>query len=81
MATITGVSAGVGWLLTVRLDNGGAVTVNFKGKLRTLRFSLLRDRTVFAAVRTDGKAVYWPDGLSVDLDELLDLCRGSGGAR
>jgi hypothetical protein len=75
MATIIGVDAGGGRLLTVRLDNGSAVTVDLEGKLRTARFSLLRDEAVFAAAATDGKAVYWPNGLSVDLDEILELAK------
>ncbi|HWQ62384.1 MAG TPA: DUF2442 domain-containing protein [Negativicutes bacterium] len=75
MARITEVIPGDGWLLTVRLDNGGAVTVDLKKKLRTLRFSMLRDREVFTAANTDGNTVYWPEGLTVDLDELLELAK------
>lgn len=75
MATITGVAAGAGRLLTVRLDNGCAITVDLKDKLRTARFSLVRDGAVFAAAATDVKTVFWPGGLSVDLDEILDLAK------
>lgn len=73
MAKITGVTAGDGYLLTVRLDNNSTVTVDLKKKLFTARFSDLRDRRVFAAARTDGKAVHWPGGLSLAVGELMEI--------
>lgn len=73
MAKITGVTAGDDYLLTVRLDNGSALTVDLKKKLLTVRFSDLRDKQVFTAARTDGKVIYWPGGLSLTIGELVEL--------
>jgi tRNA U38,U39,U40 pseudouridine synthase TruA len=73
MAKIAAVAAGDDYLLTVRLENGSTVTVDLKKKLFTARFSELRDRQVFAAARTDGKAVHWPGGLSLAVSELLEI--------
>ncbi|HWQ62680.1 MAG TPA: DUF2442 domain-containing protein [Negativicutes bacterium] len=73
MGKITAVIPGDGYRLTVRLDNNSAVTVDLNRKLFTVRFAELRDEAVFRAAATDGQSVCWPGGLSVDLDELLEL--------
>lgn len=73
MARIAEVTAGDDYLLTVRLDDGGTVTVDLKRKLFAARFSELRDRQVFAAARSDGKAVHWPGGLSLAVGELMEM--------
>lgn len=72
MAKITSVIPGEDYLLTVRLDNNHSVTLDMGKKLLTLRFSELRDTAVFRAAKTDGKAVYWPGGFSLDLDEIME---------
>jgi len=73
MAKITEVTAGDDYLLTVHLDNNSTVTLDMKKKLFTARFSDLRDRRIFVAARTDGKAVHWPGGLSLAVGELLEI--------
>jgi Protein of unknown function (DUF2442). len=73
MTKITSVSVGDDYLLTVRLNNNRTVTVDLKQKLHTVRFSELKDKELFRAVRTDGKAVYWPGGTSLAISELLEL--------
>lgn len=61
------------YLLIVRLDNGHSVTVNMKQKLRTARFSDLMDKQLFAAAETDGKAVHWPGGPSLAVNEIMEI--------
>ena len=73
MVNIKGFICGIGYLLSVCLDTNHSVTVDLGKKLHTARFSEIRDRTVFCAARTDGKMVYWPDGLSITVDEILEL--------
>jgi len=73
MAKITQVTPGAGYVLTVRLDNNSVVSIDLKKKLRTVRFSELRDKEVFKGAKTDGKMVYWPGGLSIDVDEILEI--------
>jgi hypothetical protein len=65
------------FMLTVSLGNGRTVTVDLRQKLHTVRFGELRDRQVFAAARTDGKAVYWPGGLAIAIGEIMELA-GTG---
>ncbi len=72
MAKITSVIPGEDYLLTVRLDNNNSVTLDMGKKLLTIRFSELRDKAVFRAAKTDGKAVYWPGGFSLDLGEIME---------
>lgn len=73
MGKITAVVPGDGHRLTVRLDNGSAVTVDLRKKLFTVRFAELRDEAAFRAAATDGKSVCWPGGLSVDLGEIMEI--------
>jgi Protein of unknown function (DUF2442). len=75
MGKITAVIPGDDYFLTVRLDNNSAVTIDLKKKLFTVRFAELRDKAAFRAAQTDGKAVYWPGGLAVDLDEIMEIAK------
>jgi hypothetical protein len=73
MGKITAVIPDDDYCLTIRLDNNNAVTIGLKKKLFTVRFSELRDEEVFRAAATDGKAVYWPGGLSIDIGEIMEI--------
>ncbi len=66
-------TAGDDYLLPVYLDNGHSLLVDMKKKLFTARFSELRDKQVFTATRTDGKVIYWPEGPSLTIGELVEL--------
>lgn len=73
MGKIMAVIPGNDYRLTVRLDNNNAVTIDLKKKLFTVHFSELRDEAVFRAAATDGKSVYWPGGLAIDLGEIMEI--------
>ena len=73
MGKITAVVPGEDYLVTVHFDNNNFVTIDMKGKLCTARFSELRDKQVFGAVKTDGKAVYWPGGISMSISEIIEV--------
>jgi hypothetical protein len=75
MGKIMAVIPGDNYRLTVRLDNNNAVTIDLKRKLFTVRFAELRDEAAFRAAATDGEFVYWPGGLAVDLDEIMELAK------
>ncbi|SFM00741.1 MULTISPECIES: DUF2442 domain-containing protein [Sporomusaceae] len=62
-----------GYCITIYFDNHHSVTLDMKSKLETVRFSSLRDEQVFCAARTDGKAVYWPRGISMAVSEIIEL--------
>ena len=59
--------------ITVRFDNHHSVILNMAGKMRTVRFSGLKNETVFRAVRTDGNSIHWPGGISVAISEILEI--------
>lgn len=73
MAKITSVVPGEDYFLTIRLDNSHSLTLDMKRRISTIRFSELRDEAVFRAAKTDGKAVYWPGGFSLDLGEIMEI--------
>lgn len=53
MPKIIDVSPQEDYLLAVSLDNGSCITLDFKPKLATIRFGLLRDKSFFQGVETD----------------------------
>lgn len=73
MVIITEVFPGDDYVLTVRLDNHQDVTIDFTKKLRTLRFGELRTPENFRSAKTDGRSVYWPRGLALNLSEIMEL--------
>ncbi|MDD4599437.1 hypothetical protein SDC9_03874 [bioreactor metagenome] len=60
-------------LITVHFDNNHSVIVNMKGKLQTARFSNLRNRELFMAANTDGKAILWAGGISIAISEIIEI--------
>jgi len=59
--------------ITVCFDNNHSVTLDMKGKLKTVRFSGLRSEQVFREAQTDGKSLHWPGGISMAVSEILEL--------
>lgn len=70
---ITEVIPGSDYLLTVQLNDNKMITIDMKKKLHTVRFAELSDQQVFKAAATDGKTVYWPSGLSLEVSEILEM--------
>lgn len=73
MVKIISVIPGESYFLTIRLDNNNSVTLDMEKKLLSVRFSELRDEVVFQSAKTDGKLVYWPGGLSIDIKEIMEI--------
>lgn len=61
------------YCITVCFDNSHSATLDMKKKLQTIRFSGLRNEQTFRAVQTDGKALQWPDGTSMSVNEIVEL--------
>lgn len=59
--------------IVVCFDNHQSVILDMSEKLLTLRFSGLRNKQTFGAVHTDGKALYWPGGISIASSEVIEL--------
>lgn len=67
------VSPAAAYHVIIGFDNNHMVTLDMREKLQTLRFSNLRNEQTFRDVQTDGKALYWPGGISMSISEILEL--------
>lgn len=61
------------YCITIFFDNNNSVTLDMKGKLKTIRFSGLRSEQVFRAAESDGKSLHWPGGISMAVSEILEF--------
>lgn len=73
MAKILEVIPGADYFVTVRFDNNHMVVLDMKKKLDTLRFSELRDKTLFTVATTDGRFINWPCGISISVSEIMEI--------
>lgn len=73
MRKIAKVNVSAEYLVTIGFDNGHSVIIDMKKKLHTVRFSELKDTQVFGAVKTDGKAIHWPGGISIAISEIVEI--------
>lgn len=71
-----------GCVLRVVFDNGNSVTVDFSPRLKTFRFGILKDETVWRTADTDSVFVHWhQSGLNVvevAYDEIMKMALGEG---
>ena len=61
--------------LEVDLENGSSVTLDFTGKLGTIRFGLLSDPAFFRRAETDGNIVKWGNKIEVSAAEIFQLAQ------
>ena len=61
--------------LKVLLSNGDSVTLNFKPKLETIRFGLLKDETFFRRAETDGTVIRWENKIELSASEVFELIK------
>ena len=61
--------------LEVDLENGSSVTLDFTGKLGTIRFGLLSDPVFFRRAETDGNIVKWGNKIEVSATEIFQLAQ------
>jgi len=67
MRQIDKVTPKANYMLEVLLDNGNSVILDFTSRVTTVRFSLLREKTFFCKVTTDGTCVRWGNDIEVSL--------------
>lgn len=72
MEKITELILGEEYQITIQFANNQFVTLDMKSKLHTARFSELRNKQLFYMAKTDGKLVYWPDGISISISEIME---------
>lgn len=63
--------------LEVKLENGSSVTLDFTGRLGTVRFGLLADAEFFRRAQTDGTIIKWDDKIELSAGELFQLAQKS----
>ncbi|SBW08983.1 hypothetical protein KL86CLO1_12556 [uncultured Eubacteriales bacterium] len=56
--------------IIIELDNGSAILLELKPKLGDPLFSEISG---LAMPRTDGERVYWANGASLTLDEIMEM--------
>lgn len=64
-----------GHRLAVDLENGSSVTLDFTGRLGTVRFGLLSDPAFFRRAETDGNIVKWENKIEISAGELFLLAQ------
>ncbi|MFA9422744.1 MAG: DUF2442 domain-containing protein [Sedimentibacter sp.] len=63
MNYIQSVSPLPNYCLEVEMENGSSATVDFKPRLNSARYMVLKDEEIFKNVSTDGNYVIWQNGL------------------
>lgn len=60
--------------LFMEMESGSSVTVDFSGKLKTIKYAQLADESFFKTARTDGDYVVWGGGrLCLTVNELIEV--------
>ena len=75
MSRILSVTPKDDYCLEVVLDDGTSVTMDFKSRLHTVRFSILSDKEYFNTVTTDGTFVRWNYKIEISASEVLQLAQ------
>ena len=75
MSRIVSVTPKDDYCLEVALDDGTSVTMDFKSRLHTVRFSILSDKEYFNTVTTDGTFVRWNYKIEISASEVLQLAQ------
>ncbi len=73
MKKIVNVIATADYRLTLYFDNNETIVLDMQGKLHTARFSDLKELSRFTAVKTDGRSILWPGGISISINEFLEI--------
>jgi hypothetical protein len=59
--------------LQVFMENGEAVLLDFKDRLKTARFGILADIDFFRKAATDGIVISWQGKLELSITEVLQF--------
>jgi hypothetical protein len=58
--------------INVELDNGVVIALKLEPKLNDPKFAEIRELSL---PRTDGNRVYWVNGASLTVDEIMEMLR------
>ena len=74
MDYIRSVSPLPNYYLEVMMMNGSFAVVDFKPRLNSAKYMILRNQETFKSVKTDGNYVIWQDGLvKATAREILEV--------
>ncbi len=62
----------------ITLESGHTILLELGNKIRQPAFSALIQNGGFCKPRTDGRRIYWPDGTSITLEEVLEMLLSHG---
>lgn len=57
----------------VTLESGHTILLELESRIREPTFSTLIEKGDFYKPYTDGKAICWPGGVSITLEEILEM--------
>lgn len=62
--------------LFVEMEGGSCATIDFTGKLKTMKLAELANEELFSTARTDGNYVFWGSGsIKLTVNELMDIIK------
>ena len=61
-----------GYFIRVTFDNGEVKIFDVNPYIKGSWYGMLKDKTYFSRVKTDGFTVVWPDGQDICPDELYE---------
>ena len=64
-----------GYFMEVKFSNGSTVILNLAKKLCTVRFSPLRDKSLFQSTTTDGNSIRWNELIEISATEVFDIAK------
>lgn len=65
----------------ITLESGHTILLELGGRIHEPSFAALIGSGDFCKPRTDGNKLYWPGGMSLTLQEILDMLLSQGNAR
>ena len=70
--TATTVQAGQDYCINITFDNGEHGVFDVKPYIKGIWYGMLKDKSYFSRVKTDGFTVVWPEGQDICPDELYE---------
>jgi hypothetical protein len=77
MLTIISIQPMKNYTIKARFDNGTALTLDMKHKLKTLRFQQLKDKELFCSAMTDGYSIRWNEFIEISVTEIFEIAQTS----
>lgn len=63
------------YLLEIKFSNGTILILNLEDKVKTIRFSQLKDKELFRRVSSDGYSIRWNDLIEISAAEAFEIAQ------